>query len=52
MRLDPMASADLLDGLAPMLPAEVFFANPQLLGALRQAGVEGQPRIGFYEEAR
>jgi quinol monooxygenase YgiN len=42
----------VLHRFATMQAAEAFFANPQLLGALHQAGVEGQPRIEFYEEAK
>ena len=42
----------VLHRFATMQAAETFFANPQLLDALRQAGVEGQPRIEFYEEAK
>lgn len=33
-----------------MAQAEAFLANPQLRDAMRQAGVEGTPRIELYEE--
>ena len=42
----------VLHRFSTMQAAEAFFANPQLLDALQQAGVEGHPRIEFYEEAR
>lgn len=29
--------------------AQAFFANPELLAAMRQGGVKGEPRIEFYE---
>ena len=29
--------------------AQKFFANPELLAAMQRAGVQGQPRIEFYE---
>jgi uncharacterized protein (DUF1330 family) len=29
--------------------ARTFFASPELTDAMRRAGVEGQPRIEFYE---
>jgi uncharacterized protein (DUF1330 family) len=29
--------------------AQEFFANPELLAAMRQGGVKGEPRIEFYE---
>ena len=34
-----------------MAEAEAFVANPDLRAAMQRAGVEGQPRIEFYEEA-
>lgn len=40
-----MASADLLDGLAPMLPAEVFFAIGAKISTLRREG--RLPESGF-----
>jgi hypothetical protein len=29
--------------------ARTFFANPELKDAMQRAGVQGQPRIEFYE---
>lgn len=31
--------------------AEDFFANPDLRDAIQRSGVEGQPRIEFFEES-
>ena len=31
--------------------AEAFFANPDLLAAMKASGVQGAPRVEFYEEA-
>lgn len=42
----------VLHRFATMAAAEAFFANPALRDALEQGGVEGQPRIEFYEEAQ
>ena len=41
----------VLHRFATIEAAEAFFANPLLRDALQQGGVEGQPRIEFYEEA-
>lgn len=41
----------VLHRFATIEAAEAFFANPLLHDALQQGGVEGQPRIEFYEEA-
>jgi len=29
--------------------AQAFFANPELLAAMRHGGVKGEPRIEFFE---
>jgi uncharacterized protein (DUF1330 family) len=29
--------------------AKAFFANPELMGAMQQGGVQGEPRIEFYD---
>jgi hypothetical protein len=31
--------------------AEKFLAGPELRGAMRQAGVQGQPRVEIYQDA-
>lgn len=41
----------VLHRFATMQAAEAFFANAELRDALHRAGVEGAPRIEFYEEA-
>jgi quinol monooxygenase YgiN len=37
---------------ATMAAAEAFFSSTELLDAMRNAGVEGQPRVEFYEDTR
>ncbi len=37
--------------VATMAQAEAFVASPELRDAMGRAGVEGTPRIEFYEEA-
>jgi quinol monooxygenase YgiN len=41
----------VLHRFATMEAAEAFFSNAQLRDAMQRAGVEGQPRIEFFEEA-
>jgi quinol monooxygenase YgiN len=41
----------VLHRFASMTDAETFVASPKLRDAMAQAGVIGQPRIEFYEEA-
>ena len=41
----------VLHRFATMDAAETFFANPELREAMQRGGVEGAPRIEFFEEA-
>lgn len=41
----------ILHRFATMDAAETFFANPELREAMQRGGVEGAPRIEFFEEA-
>jgi uncharacterized protein (DUF1330 family) len=34
---------------ASVAAAQAFFSNPQLHDAMQRAGVQGEPRIEFYE---
>jgi hypothetical protein len=34
-----------------MAEAEAFVANPELRQAMQRGGVEGEPRLEFFEEA-
>jgi hypothetical protein len=42
----------VLHHFASMAAAEAFFARAELRDAMQRAGVEGMPRIEFYEEAQ
>lgn len=42
----------VLHSFATMAEAEKFAASPDLRAALSRAGVEGTPRIEFFEEAK
>jgi quinol monooxygenase YgiN len=41
----------VLHSYASMAAAEAFVATPELREAMQKAGVEGTPRIEFFEEA-
>jgi len=42
----------VLHSFKTMAKAEQFFSSPELRAAMGRAGVEGAPRIEFFEEAR
>jgi hypothetical protein len=41
----------VLHSFDSMAAAEAFVASPELREAMQKAGVEGMPRIDFFEEA-
>lgn len=41
----------VLHSFATMAEAEAFINNAELHDAMQRSGVEGQPRVEFYEEA-
>lgn len=45
-------TALVLQSFQSMAAAESFFASPELHAAMHKAGVEGAPRIEFFEEAK
>ena len=42
----------VLHSFDTMAAAEAFVAKPELRDAMQKAGVEGEPRIEFFEEAK
>jgi quinol monooxygenase YgiN len=42
----------VLHTFSTMEQAEAFVANPELKSAMQRAGVEGEPRIEIFEEAK
>ena len=48
---DDPNSVLVLHRFGTMAEAEAFVAGPELREAMQRAGVEGQPRIEFFEEA-
>lgn len=41
----------VVHGFATMADAEKFVAGPEARDAMRQAGVQGQPRVEIYQDA-
>ena len=41
----------VLHSFRTMAEAEAFVANPELRAAMQRAGVEGEPRLEFFDEA-
>jgi hypothetical protein len=41
----------VLHSFKTMAEAEAFVANPELREAMQRAGVEGEPRLEFFEDA-
>jgi hypothetical protein len=48
---DEPNSVLILHTFATMAEAEAFVAQPELRAAMEKGGVEGMPRIEFFEEA-
>lgn len=42
----------VLHTFSTMDQAEAFLANPELKTAMQQAGVQGEPRVEIFEEAK
>jgi quinol monooxygenase YgiN len=41
----------VLHSFDTMAAAEAYFVNPEVLDAIAEAGVEGVPRVEFFEES-